>query len=181
MRTLKNVFSNLHRYVLWALLSVLLWAWIFAMIDDAIPAKKISLFIDAPCSSRSLSVELEKELPEGMKMIRARPMTYVAFGGNAMEFVDLYIFRESDLEKYREGLMPFTPPEDVEAKAYVSGDGQVYGLRVYDAATGQGVAKEFIQYDQSEQPTEDYYICIGIKTKHLEATWQVLLHFLELV
>lgn len=180
MKTLKNIFSNLHRYVLWVLLSVLLWVWIFSNIDDTIPAKKVSLFIDASCSSRSLSVELEKELPEGLKMIRARPMTYAAFGSNSMEFVDLYIFRESDLKKYQEGLMRFTPPEGVEAKTYVSEDGLIYGLRVYDAATGQGIAKDFIQYVQPGQTAEDYYICIGAKTQHLEATWQVLLHFLEL-
>lgn len=180
MKTLKNIFSNLHQYVFWALLSVILWGWIFSNIDDTIPAKKVSLFIDAACSDRSLSVELEKELPEGMKMIRARPLSYVMFDSDALELADLYIFRESDLEKYQKGLLSFTPPEDVDAKTYVSEDGLVYGLRVYDAATGQGAAKEFIQYVQPGETAEDYYICIGAKTKHLEATWQVLQHFLGL-
>ena len=47
MKVLKNIGSQFYLYLLWLLVSVLLWGWIFTMITDTTPDKKITIFIDA--------------------------------------------------------------------------------------------------------------------------------------
>ena len=40
MRVLRNIFSQLHEYVLWLLLSTVLWGWIFASFVTDTKAEK---------------------------------------------------------------------------------------------------------------------------------------------
>ena len=41
MRVLKNIVSRLHTYIVWALLSAIIWGFVFGMITDAPAEKKI--------------------------------------------------------------------------------------------------------------------------------------------
>jgi hypothetical protein len=45
MRFLKNIVSQTHRWILWALLSAVFWAWIFTLLTDTVPAKKVTVFV----------------------------------------------------------------------------------------------------------------------------------------
>ena len=47
MRVLKNIGSQVYLYLLWLLASVFLWGWIFTMITDTVPEKKVTIFVDA--------------------------------------------------------------------------------------------------------------------------------------
>ena len=65
MRVLKNVWSQLHRFVFWALLSTIFWAWIFTLITDTVPEKKVTLYVQTEgCRSRELTLRLEEEKPD---------------------------------------------------------------------------------------------------------------------
>ena len=81
MRVLKNIWSQLHRFVFWALLSTILWAWIFTLITDTVPEKKVTLYVQTEnCRSMELTLKLEEEKPEGIKMVKVHPFSYAVFG-----------------------------------------------------------------------------------------------------
>ena len=44
MRVLKNIFRQLHTFVLWALASALLWSWIFTFVTDTSPDRKVTVY-----------------------------------------------------------------------------------------------------------------------------------------
>ena len=48
MRVLKNIFSQLHTFVLWLLASILFWGWIFTFVTDTVPAKKVTVYCRVP-------------------------------------------------------------------------------------------------------------------------------------
>ena len=68
MRFWKNVLSQLHSFVLWALLSAVFWGWIFtAFVDDAPAGKKVVIYVDAP-------VRMERELDARLEDMAALPL-----------------------------------------------------------------------------------------------------------
>lgn len=149
MRFFRNVFSQLHTFVLWALFSVLFWGWIFALITDTSPAKKIAVYCDVPeLRDVDLAVELERHMPEGIRMVKVHSFDYVMMDIENIGKGDIFIVAASDLEKYAEFL---TGPD---------GEG---GVKIYDAATGTGAAAEYIGYTD-----EDFYLFLGSGSVHLE-------------
>ena len=78
MRFFRNVLSQLHSYVLWALMSVLFWGWIFtAFIADAPAEKKVVVFADAQVRmDRELDLPLEEDLPEGIRIKAMVPRAF---------------------------------------------------------------------------------------------------------
>ena len=59
MQILRNIWSQLHRFVFWALLSTILWAWIFTIITDTVPEKKVTLYVQTEdCRSEELALKL---------------------------------------------------------------------------------------------------------------------------
>lgn len=191
MRILKNILSQLHRFVFWAILLSLFWAWIFLnFVGDTSREKKVLVYVDAYGLERhELAVRLEEEgLPEGIKMIQVRSFDYDLFGSSLEG--DLYLMRESilrgTLEESPEKLAAISLPAGTEG--YVWQD-QVYGLRIYDPATGQGAAAAYVQYTSPYVPEQEaYYLCFDAAGPHLEscpgaldnAAWDTALRLLAL-
>ncbi len=147
MRFIKNVFSQLHTFVLWALLSAIFWSWIFTFATDTSPEKKVSVYCYVPeISEAELSAKLEEDRPEGIKMIKARSFEYVMFNVDYIENGDIFILPESLISEYDELLLD------------PSG-----GVKIYDAKSSSGSATEFIRY-----PEEDCYLFLGANSAHLE-------------
>ncbi len=147
MRFLKNVFSQLHSFVLWALLSAIFVGWIFTFVTDTSPEKKVEIYCYVPeLRDTDLAVELERDMPEGLRMIRVHTFTYVMMNVDLVENGDIYILPESVIGEYEELLA------DRDA-----------GIKVYDAAAGKGAASQYIGYEE-----EDYYLFIGANSPHLE-------------
>lgn len=147
MRFIKNVFSKLHAFVLWALLAAVFWGWIFTIVTDTSPERKISVYCYVPeLRDTELAVELEKDMPEGIKMIKVHTFEYVMFNVDLIENGDIYILPKSRIGDYLELLAP--------------GD---QGEKIYDAATDTGAAAGFMGYRD-----EDYYLFIGANSPHLE-------------
>lgn len=145
MRILKNIFSHLHIFVLWAVLSAMLWAWIFTLVTDTSPEKKITVYCHVPeIKATELAVKLEEIMPDGLKMIKVHSFDYVMFDTSAITQGDVYIIPESEIE-------PFT--DDLAGE----------GVKVYDCKTGEGIALEYITYG-----SEDYYLFLGAGSAHLE-------------
>ena len=147
MRFLKNVFSQLHTFVLWALLSAIFWSWIFTLVTDVSPEKKISVYCYVPSiSDVELSARLEEEKPEGIEMVKIRSFEYVMFNVDYIENGDIFIIPESMISEYDELLL--------------DPDG---GIKIYDCAEKRGSADSFIGYSD-----EDYYLFFGANSLHLE-------------
>ena len=85
MQVLKNIWSQLHRWVFWALLSTVFWGWIFTMVTDTVPEKKVTVYVlTEECRSTELALQLEEDRPEGIKMIKVHPFSYAAFGNREL-------------------------------------------------------------------------------------------------
>lgn len=149
MRTFKKILSQLHTFVLWALVSAMFWSWIFTFVTDTSPEQKVTVYCKVPeLRDIDLAVALEASMPEGLRMIKVYSFDYVMFGVDAFYQGDLFIVPASEIETYAELL------------AAVEGD---EGARAYDTATGKGVATDYIRYTD-----EDYYLYLGTGSAHLE-------------
>ena len=147
MKMLKRLLSQLHRYVLWLLISVFLWSFVVSRITDIRPEDKVTLVIDAEeIDAAGLSEALESALPSGLRLVEVRPASYYLMQQGEAYGADLYVVRASEVQ---DGAEAYLLPE---------------GTRCFDAATGIGAALQFIRFDGGE----DRYLCYGAASVHLE-------------
>ncbi len=67
---MKGILKNLHRYVLWADLSAVFWAWIISLITDPPGSKKVILYADLDAINRdALAAVLAEDLPKHIKFV----------------------------------------------------------------------------------------------------------------
>ena len=190
MRILKNIWAQLHRFVFWALILSVLWAWIYTFVGDTTRDKKLMLYVDAyALERRELAIRLEDEcLPEGIKKIQVRSFDYDIFGGEIQS--DLYLMKESilraTLEQSPEKLAPLTPPS---GKAGYEWEGKCWGILVFDPATQRGSAMDYIQYAPLSEPEQEaYYLCVDAASPHYaanhnaldNAAWEVALALMKI-
>lgn len=151
MRVLRNIFSQLHSFTLWLLVSAIFWSWIFTLVTDTSPEKKVTVYCHVPgVQDTALAAALEEQMPEGLEMIKVHSFDYVMFDEEAINKGDVFIIPASEIGLLAEGLAPV---------------GEEQGVRVYDAAAGGGVAAAYIQYEAAE---EDFYLFLGAQSVHLE-------------
>lgn len=179
---IRRFFSAIPKYLLWLVVSSLFWLWIFGFLTDAPAEKKVTLYADVPALAEpDLSVALERELPDGIRMIRAHSFDYFMFGEPESAGGDLYLLPVSAFAAYRDVLAPIAPAE--EENLFYDG-GLPYGVKVYDAATGSGAALQYIRYTDEDAPAEDYYLFFGKDSLHTgtrdSAAYAVAETFLEL-
>ncbi len=149
MRFLKNVFSQLHTFVLWLLASALFWGWIFTIVTDTSPEKKVTVYCRVPAiQDTALAAALEEDMPEGLRMIKVHSFEYVMFGTDEFDRGDVFIVPASEEADFVKDLLPVEGGQPA---------------KVYDAAAGEGAATEYIQYGD-----EDYYMYLGSGSVHLE-------------
>lgn len=149
MRVLKNIFSQLHTFVLWLLVSAMFWGWIFTFVTDTVPAKKVTVYCRVPAlEERLLAARLEEDMPEGLRMIQVHDFDHVMMDTSSFDRGDIFIVPASEDAEFVQDLIP---PE---------GDG---GIKIYDAESGEGAAMEYIQYGG-----EDYFLYLGSGSAHLD-------------
>ncbi len=143
----KMFIRNIHRYVLWAVISVVLWSWIFMLATDAPRAKKVTVYIDAPSvDERGLMIDLEKELPKGIRFVKVSSFESLEYGMYT-EDADVYVIPASKLEGAAEGLAPLP----FGGEGYSAG-----GVLLAVKLTGFG---PYIK-------GEDLYICVNASSPH---------------
>ncbi len=156
MRVLRAIWAKLPAYVLWALLSAILWGWIFGLVTDAPAEKKVVVYIDAPgCRDTALDVELEKSMPEGIRQIRVHLFSYVMFDEAQLVNADLYVVPASACAGYVDS---FRALESAAGEGCWEYEGRAYGLPV------GGAASAWVDYD----PGEEYYLFFGVNSAHAE-------------
>ena len=176
---MKRFLSQIPMYILWLLLSVMIWGWIFTRLTDAAPEDKVVLFVEAyGVEDTALAGVLTP--PPGLKMVQVHPFSYAVFDENTILNADLFVVRESAAAQYLDSFQPIDPPEG--AACYESG-GVCYGIRVYDAAAHSGAAAAYIQYEAPGETPEDYYLFFGSRSLHAGerdmAAWDVARQMME--
>lgn len=160
MKVLKKIFSQLHIYIAWIILSSLVWSWIFMLATDTSASKKITLYVDAnSVNGTEFSALLEEGMPQKLKMIKIYTSADTSFDSFTAQGADLFIVKGSDAEKYIDSFAKLDKKEGVE---YYYHGGTAYGIKVYDKETKKGSATKFISYGD-----DDYYLFFGINSVHL--------------
>ena len=177
---IKNILRNWYRYVLWALLSAVFWAWIFILLFSARPAKKVVLYADLPDLDRNaLSIELEREKPKGIRIVDMAVFDDMMFNQVEVLSGDLFLIPDSKVEEY---LASFAPIDraDFPGETFFESDGEAYGILVYDEETGLKVGGDLILYI----PQERCWLFFNKDSKHIgghdDAAIAVAQHFLDL-
>ena len=161
MRVLKNIVSQLHVYVVWLILSAVLWGFVFNILTDAPAAKKLVLFAEVDsCRDRELSAVLETHRPEGIRFVQVHSFDYAMFDQSGLLNADLFIVSSADVEEYRASFRsPDTEKLPAEGLTFCEIDGQPCGILVWDGE--RGCAAEYLDYGEGE-----YYLFLGANSLH---------------
>ena len=165
---MKRRFSDMiPALLLWAMLSIFLWSFVFNFITDVPASEKVVLFIDAPLTEETrLAVQLEEVAGDTVQMVQVRPFAYAMMGSQEIEHADLYIIGESSIGEYGDWFVPL--PEALRTGTLLERDGQPIGVKVWDAATGEGVAGDVIGYTSPNKVQEDHYLLVGKNSLHVQ-------------
>ena len=110
MRILRNIWSQLHVYLVWLILGAVGWGFVFGILTDAPTEKKLVLFAEVgSIRDRELAADLEKEKPEGIRMIQVHSFDYVMLDESGLLNADLYIIPAENTENYRDSFRPLDP------------------------------------------------------------------------
>ena len=162
MRVLKTIFSKFYLYVLWAFFAFLICGQIFSRLGDAPAAHKVTLYADVPSMrDAALAAELERELPEGIRVVKVHPFSYAMIDDGDLLASDLYIIPESHVEQYSDSLRPIGGAA-LPKEGGCFREGELWGVRVWDAAKRQGIAADFIDY-----PDEDCWLFFNKASRHI--------------
>ena len=161
MRVLRNIVSQVHVYIVWLILSAVLWGFIFNIVTDAPAAKKLVLFAEVEsCEDRALSALLEEKKPDGLRFVQVHSFDYVMFDEHGLLNADLYIVSAGSVEGYRDSFAPLDLTKlDTEGLTLLELDGQPCGVRVWDGK--EGVASSYFGYGEG-----DYYLFVGANSLH---------------
>ena len=179
MRVLKNIVSQLHVYIVWLILSAVLWGFVFNIVTDAPAAKKLVLFAEVEsCRDRELSAELEKHRPEGIRLVQAHSFDYAMFDEQGLLSADFYIVPAASVESYRDSFRALDPAKfSAEGLRLLELDGQPCGILVWDGEKGS--AASYLDYGEGE-----YYLFLGANSLHAgerdDAAYELLGELLRL-
>ena len=179
MRILRNIISQLHVYIVWLILSFVLWGFVFNILTDAPAEKKLVLFADVEqCSDKAMAAALEAERPAGIKLVQVHSFGYAMFDETNLLNADLYIVRAEDAEDYKNSFRPLdTALLDTEGLTLLDLDGEPRGVRVWDGT--EGCAASYLGYGEGE-----YYLFVGAKSLHAgekdDAAYRMLGEILKL-
>ena len=162
MRVLRRIFSRFYVYVLWCFFAFFAVGLLFSRLGDTDAAHKVTLFADVPAiEDAALASYLEEELPEGIRMVKVHPFSYAMFDSENLLGADLYIIPESHVEEYAGSFRPIGGAGFDAADGYFR-NGELWGVPVWDAARGEGVAADYITY-----PDENCWLFFNAASQHL--------------
>ena len=181
---IKSILRNWYRYILWTLISVILWTWIYTLLFSAPPKKKVVLYADQPELDRNaLSMALEEDLPKGIRIVDTAAFDDMMFNQTAVLAGDLYLISESKTEEYLASFAPIDRADFPGATFYES-DGEAYGILVNDESAGLKIASRYVYYLPGERcwlffNRDSVHLGTGDRAKD-DAAITVAQHFLNL-
>ena len=165
MNTVKGVLRNLHRYILWLLLSVVFWAWIFSRVNDAPAAKKLILYADLDAMDReALCAVLERDMPDSIRFVEPQLFVDAMFEPSSVAKGDMFIVSEGQAEGVLQDLAVIDRAA-FPGQTFYESEGKAYGILVYDEAAGVRVGARYLAYE----PGETYYLFFNKDSLHIGA------------
>lgn len=162
---LKKILQNWHRYVIWALLSGIFWAWIGTRVAEAPAAQKVQLYADLPAMEREkLEIALEHEKPDGIRYVQAANFDYALFDSTEVLYGDLYLIPESKAEMYLSSFAPIDPAA-FPGQTFYEANGKTYGIVVFDQDAGIWIGGEYVMYIAEER----CFLFFNKESQHLGA------------
>lgn len=162
---IKGVLRNWHRYVLWALMSVIVWSWIFTLLFAAPAKKKVVLYAQLPSiDSHNLSIYLEEETPEAVRFIESATFEGELFDPREVLKGDLYLIPEPNMEQYYASFAPIDKSAFPD-ETFWEIDGKAYGILISDPSAGFAVGSDYLTYYEDVR----CYLCFNKDSLHLGA------------
>ena len=165
MNAVRGIFRNLHRYTLWLIVSIVLWAWIFTLITDAPAQNKLLLYAEVPAMDRAgLAAVLEEDMPDTIRFVEARPFMDEMFSPANVAAGDVFIVSEEQAKSYHDAFSPLDRAA-FPGRTFCEIDGGAYGVCVFDEAAGIRIGTRYVTYG----PGERYFLFFNAKSGHLGA------------
>ena len=162
MRYIKYFFRDFLLYAAYGIMAWFIVAFIFGRIEYQPASKRVMVCFDATVEQRKLSVELEKNMPEGIKQVRAYALDYFMMDDGMISAGDIYILQKEYAETVEyefEGISPDMFKGDFE---FLTANNRIIGILV--KRKGQpGVADAFVDYRDA-----DYYLCFKAGSGHIK-------------
>lgn len=157
---LRRVLGVATRCVLCLIGFLVLWGFVFSHLTEAPAREKVTLFIHAVrVDTEKLSGVLEEDLPEGIRLVQARPFTYAMMDPETLMNADLYILSAKDAPAYMDWLAPL--PEDWSGGGdRLSLEGGAAGIRA------DGAGRTFVTYLSPESGGGAFYLFFGKNSLH---------------
>ena len=161
-------------YLAWIVMAAFFWNWIFGILTQAKPEEKVSVFIGSYSNFYEKYTELNESRPDYLKTVEVNAYkvdsfyfsTYLSVFG--YDEGDILILPESKTDKEglagRFGAITQEYLDLLPSLGYMEKNGQTYGIRVHDKATGESLVN-YIDYGAGEKE-EDYYLFFGKNSLH---------------
>ena len=163
---MKGILKNLHRYVLWAIVSCVFWAFVISRITDAPAARKLILYADLDAMDRpGLVAALEEEMPENIRFVEPLLFVDAMFEPASVSKGDMFVVSEAQAEGVLQDLVVIDRAA-FPGQRFYEFDGKAYGILLYDEEQGVRIAAKYLAYE----PGEIYYLFFNAKSGHI-APW----------
>lgn len=104
---IRRILTAITLLILWAAASAVLWGWVFGFLTETDTAHKLCVYADGTLThATELAVRLERDMPEGIRMVKVRPFSYGMFDDTELWSGDLFIVHEKDLADVTPRLSP---------------------------------------------------------------------------
>ncbi len=148
------------RAVLCLLGCTVLWGFVFSHLTGAPAEQKVTLYIHSVrVDTWGLSAVLEQDLPQGVRMVQARPFTYAMMDQEGLEKADLYVVSEEDVNTYIDWFAPL-PQEWADREGCFVDQGVPMGV------PADGAAGQYVTYLSPEGNGGAFYLFFGKNSAH---------------
>ena len=163
MGKIKKLASQLPLLVVWALLSVILWGWIFTLVTSPSAQNKLTIAVDGTVrDSTAWAVEMEKIGAEQISRCMVYPFSYALMSTQTLENADLLIISEEDLPEKLDWLACIPEAFLSEDVTFFESEGIKYGILIENAA--RSALEKQVLLDEAQS----YYLCFGKQSVHNE-------------
>ena len=160
---MKGILRNLHRYVFWAVISFVFWAWVISLVTNVSADKKVVFYADLDAMDREgLSAAMEEDLPDNVRFVEPFLFVDEMFEPGNVTKGDLFVVSEgqaagvlSDLAVIDRAAFP--------GQRFYEFEGRAYGILVYDESALVRIGTRYLAYE----PGVRYYLFFNGKSGHL--------------
>ena len=156
MRSKLRIFKRqLPLLIIWAVLSTLIWSWIFMLATEPNARYRLVIAVDgAVTDATNLAASLEKFKHGDIQRVKVYPFSYAMMDSSTLEKADLLILPFGDMNTYLDWLAPL--PDNLASEHSGRINGIAYGLPLKSTLVLQHLSGN----------ADDWFVCLGQKSVH---------------